>query len=104
MVYLESSVRLKVTWRGLPTAVAPNGPLLTPDSQEWNLYDSKGELQETWDTEAEPATGPEGSEGVYYVDYTVTAESETGIWKLIATCTKDERSGITPLVFEVEAP
>ena len=92
MVYRGSTPRLKVSWRDVDES------LLTPDSQEWKIYDSKDLLQ---DTNTDPTLE---SEGVYYWDYTIPADGETGVWRLIAKAVKGERVGISKKTFEVEEP
>ena len=92
MVYLGATARLKVTWWDT------DEKKLTPDSQEWKVYDAAGALKET-ETDPYPT-----EEGVYHWDYTIPATGKVGKWKLVATALAGERKGIVVLEFEVEEP
>jgi len=99
--YLGSSVRLRVEWKDVPDSEG-NEPLLTPDTQEWKLYDGKGTLLITLTQDQLEIEG----EGVYYHDYTTVASGEDaenpGIYHLVAKATKGDRVGLCRKTFEVK--
>ncbi|NVM20595.1 MAG: hypothetical protein HWN68_02305 [Desulfobacterales bacterium] len=98
MVYLGATKTLRVTWRDIDET------LLTPDTQEWIIKDSKGVTKETLAEDDLSIV----SEGVYRYDYLVPEDGETGPWKLIAKAKKlsdpVDRWGVQVKQFEVTAP
>lgn len=91
-IYLGSTPRLKVSWRDVDKS------MMTPDSQEWKVYDPNNQVQGT------NTTPTLESEGVYYWNYSISGSGVAGTWKLIATVTKGSRNGICKVTFPVEEP